>query len=189
MSHEAERKFGSPELPLRIPENSKGIGDLITVADSPKLIAGVVAKCYSLWPDDRGYFAEILRVGHGLAAGFPAATTQVSAALSYPGTIKAFHYHLHQTDCWQPVAGMFQVGLVDLRQGSPTFGHRNTLYLGALRPWQLIIPPGVGHGYKIISPEPAVLVYVTDHFYNPADEGRIPYNDPGIAYDWETQHK
>ena len=45
---------------------------------------------------------------------------------------------------------MFQVALVDLRLGSPTFGERNTMYVGALRPWQVLIPPGVGHGYKII---------------------------------------
>jgi dTDP-4-dehydrorhamnose 3,5-epimerase len=109
--------------------------------------------------------------------------------LSYPGTIKAFHFHLHQTDCWQPVMGMFQVALVDFRTDSPTFGARNTLYLGALRPWQLVIPPGVGHGYKIIGLEPAMLVYVTNQFYNPDDEGRIVYNDSGINYDWETQHK
>jgi len=30
---------------------------------------------------------------------------------------------------------------------------------------------------------------VTSRFYNPADEGRIPYDEPDIAYDWETQHK
>jgi dTDP-4-dehydrorhamnose 3,5-epimerase len=30
---------------------------------------------------------------------------------------------------------------------------------------------------------------VTDRFYDPSDEGRIPYNEPRIAYDWETQHK
>ena len=28
-----------------------------------------------------------------------------------------------------------------------------------------------------------------DRFYNPDDEGRIPYNDPRLSYDWETQHK
>jgi dTDP-4-dehydrorhamnose 3,5-epimerase len=128
-------------------------------------------------------------MGHGLAAHFPAATSQVSAALSYPGTVKAFHYHLHQTDCWTPVVGMFQVALVDLRTGSPTFGRRNTMYVGALRPWQILIPPGVGHGYKVIGSDGALLVYMTDCFYNPQDEGRIPYNDPSIHYDWETQKK
>jgi dTDP-4-dehydrorhamnose 3,5-epimerase len=181
--------FGSPTLQLALPTCNPGIGDLITKPDSDKLIQGVKGAAAALWPDDRGYFMEVLRVGCGLAAHFDPATTQVSSALSYPGTIKAFHYHLHQTDCWQPIVGMFQVALVDFRVDSPTFGARNTMYLGALRPWQLVIPPGVGHGYKIIGLEPAVLVYVTNKFYNPADEGRIAYNEPGINYDWETQHK
>jgi dTDP-4-dehydrorhamnose 3,5-epimerase len=181
--------FGSASLKLKLPENSLGIGDLITSPQSPRLIDGVKAAPVPLWPDDRGYFMEVLRIGHGLAGGFDPATTQVSSALSYSGTIKAFHFHLHQTDCWQPVMGMFQVALVDLRVDSPTYGARNTLYLGSLRTWQLIIPPGVGHGYKVIGPDPAMLVYVTDKFYNPDDEGRIAYNDPGIHYDWEIQHK
>lgn len=181
--------FGSPSLKLELPKCSPGIGDVITSTQSSKLIEGVKAAAVSLWPDDRGYFMEVLRVGQGLAAGFDPATTQVSSALSYQGAIKAFHFHLHQTDCWQPVMGMFQVALVDFRVESPTFGARNTIYLGALRPWQLIIPPGVGHGYKVIGLEPAMLVYVTDKFYNPDDEGRIPYNDASINYDWEIQHK
>lgn len=179
----------SESLQLVFPECSKGIGSIIQSADSPQLIEGVRVRPYALWPDDRGYFLEVLRMGQGLASGFPVSSTQVSAAHSYPGTIKAFHYHLHQTDCWTPALGMFQVALVDLRSGSATFGVRNTLYCGALRPWQILIPPGVGHGYKILGAAPAMLVYVTDSFYNPADEGRLAYNDPRINYDWETQHK
>ncbi|HTM51528.1 MAG TPA: dTDP-4-dehydrorhamnose 3,5-epimerase family protein [Bryobacteraceae bacterium] len=174
---------------LVLPENPKGIGAVITAVDSPKLIEGVRLQAIPLWPDDRGYFLEIQRIGFGLAAHFPPATSQVSAALNHPATIKAFHYHLHQTDCWTPAMGMFQVAMADLRQGSPTFGQRNTIYAGALRPWQILIPPGVAHGYKVIGAEPAMLIYMTDRFYNPSDEGRIPYNDPGIHYDWETQYK
>jgi dTDP-4-dehydrorhamnose 3,5-epimerase len=162
---------------------------MIRTADSADLIDGVLLRPYDLWPDDRGYFLEVARMGQGLAASFPAESTQVSAALSYPGIIKAFHYHLHQTDLWVPSAGMFQVALVDLRPESRTFGRKNTIYAGSLNPWQLLIPPGVGHGYKIIGEQPAVLVYVTNRLYNPKDEGRIPYNEPAIAYDWELQHK
>lgn len=169
--------------------NPKGIGDVILKPDSASLIDGVKVQPYALYPDDRGYFLEVARLGHGLAGHFPAGSTQVSAALSYPGTIKAFHIHRRQTDFWVPAQGLFQVGLVDLRPGSRTYGKRNTLYVGNLRPWQLLIPPGVGHGYKVVSQEAAMLVYVTDQFYNPDDEGRIPYNDPHINYDWETQHK
>jgi dTDP-4-dehydrorhamnose 3,5-epimerase len=176
-------------LELTTPTCEKGIGKLISSAESPDLIDGVRVLPYALWPDDRGYFLEVARFGKGLVAAYPAASTQVSAALSYPGTIKAFHFHRHQTDCWVPVQGMLQVALVDLRKGSPTHGARNTLYVGALRPWQLLIPPGVAHGYKVIGTEPAMLVYLTNRFYDPKDEGRIPHNDPQISYDWEIQYK
>jgi dTDP-4-dehydrorhamnose 3,5-epimerase len=172
---------------------------MIRTPESADLIDGVVVRPFDLWPDDRGYFLEVARMGQGLAETFPNAvfpheafpqeTTQVSAALSYPGTIKAFHFHLHQTDLWAPAAGMFQVALVDLRPESRTYGVKNTLYAGTLKPWRILIPPGVGHGYKVIGAEPAMLVYVTNRWYNPQDEGRIPYDDASIAYDWETQHK
>jgi len=177
------------KLELAIPECPKGIGSVIGSPASADLIAGVRVQPLTLYPDDRGYFLEVQRIGHGLAADFPPATSQVAAAQNYAGTIKAFHFHLHQTDCWTPVTGLMQVVLVDLRLGSSTFGKRNTIYVGALRPWQILIPPGVGHGYKVIGGGDALLVYMTDRFYNPQDEGRIPYNDPSINYDWETQRK
>jgi len=162
---------------------------MISNPSSPELRDGVQIKRIDLWPDDRGYFLEIQRLGKVIAAKFPAETTQISAALSYPGTIKAFHYHLQQTDCWTPVAGLLQVVLIDFRARSKTFGRKNTMYVGKLRPWQVLIPPGVGHGYKVIGLEASLLVYMTDRCYNPADEGRIGYNDPQVAYDWELQHK
>ncbi len=178
---------GIPDL--RLPENEKGLGEVILAPDSPKLIDGVQIAPQKLWPDDRGYFMEIQRMRQGLAAGFPLETSQISAALNYPGTIKAFHIHFEQTDCWTPVMGMMQVVLLDLREGSSTWGKRNTLYVGALRPWQILIPPRVAHGYKVVGMEPSMLVYMTDRYYNPRDEGRIVYNHPALNYDWETQYK
>lgn len=180
---------GQDSMDLVAPRCEKGIGKVILAPDSPDLIDGVQIGAMQLWPDDRGYFLEIARLGKGLPAAFPQESTQVSAALSYPGTIKAFHFHRRQTDFWAPVQGMLQVVLVDLRSHSRTYGWRNTLYVGNLRPWQLLIPPGVGHGYKVIGPDPALLVYLTNRFYDPSDEGRIGYDDPQIQYDWETQHK
>jgi dTDP-4-dehydrorhamnose 3,5-epimerase len=186
----AGRRLASASgLELAVPECAKGIGAVICEVNSPDLIAGVRAEPFSIYADDRGYFLEVQRLGRGLAAEFPAKTTQISAALNYLGVVKAFHYHLHQTDCWIPLKGMLQVALVDLRLGSPTFGLRNTMYLGPLRPWQVLIPPGIGHGYKVIGNVEALLVYMTDRFYDPRDEGRIPYDDASVNYDWETQRK
>jgi dTDP-4-dehydrorhamnose 3,5-epimerase len=186
---EALHIASSDGLELALPECPRGIGALITSTESPDLIEGVRIRALALWPDDRGYFLEVHRMGGGLAAGFPAETMQVSATLSHPGIIKAFHYHLRQTDCWTPLRGMLQVALVDLRVDSRTFGSRNTIYVGDLRPWQILVPPGVAHGYKVVSTSEAVLVYLTSRFYDPKDEGRIAYNEPHIDYDWETQHR
>jgi dTDP-4-dehydrorhamnose 3,5-epimerase len=185
----AERLASLGDLELAIPECEKGLGSIIGAPGSADLIQGVRVQALPVFPDDRGYFMEVQRMGHGLAADFPAATSQIAAAMNYAGAVKAFHYHLHQTDCWTPVKGLLQVALADLRLGSPTFGHRNTLYIGPMRAWQLLIPPGVAHGYKVIGREDSLLVYMTDRFYNPQDEGRIPYNHPSINYDWETQRK
>ena len=174
---------------IGIPQREPGIGDVILSPESPHLITGVKCAPFAVWPDDRGYFLEVQRMGLGLAAAFPKETTQISAALNYPGIIKAFHFHKHQTDCWTPAMGMFQVALIGLRPDSIHYGRCNTLYVGGLRPWQILIPPGVAHGYKVLGTGPSMLIYATDCFYNPQDEGRIPYNDIRLNYDWELQHK
>jgi dTDP-4-dehydrorhamnose 3,5-epimerase len=176
-------------IEIVVPTAEPGIGKVILSPTSSDLIADVVIHPFPVWPDDRGYFLEIARTGEGLIADFPPESTQLSAALNYPGIIKAFHYHKFQTDYWVAAAGLLQVALVDLRRESRSFGVKNTLYVGALRPWQIRIPPGVAHGYKVIGQQPSVLVYVTDRTYDPKDEGRLPYNDTAIAYDWELQHK
>jgi dTDP-4-dehydrorhamnose 3,5-epimerase len=179
------------EMAIRA-RTDKTLGKIIAKADSPDLIDGVKIEALQVYPDDRGFFTELARLGKGLASGMVADGTrnvQVSFTLTYPGTIKAIHYHSEQTDLWAPVSGMLQIFLCDLRRQSKTFGLINTLYVGRFRPWEILIPPGVGHGYKALGIEPINLLYFTDRHYNPADELRIAYNDPNIGYDWETQFK
>jgi len=171
------------------PRPERNTGLLIQEPDSAGMIAGVRVERLRFRPDDRGWFLELLRQGQGLGGALQPDRQQLSCALGYPGVIKALHYHFQQTDLWTPVQGQLQVCLFDLRTTSPTFGACNTLFIGPLQPWQLLIPPGVGHGYKVVGPEAAIVVYVTDRFYNPADEGRLPPDDPGLNYDWETQRK
>ena len=170
----------------------KSMVKIIAKPDSTDLIDGIRIEPLRIYPDDRGFFTEIARLGRGLATDMvpdSAQKIQISLTLTYPNTIKAIHYHSEQTDLWAPVTGMAQVFLYDLRRHSKTFGLINTIYAGRCRPWGILIPPGVGHGYKALGAEPIQLLSMTDSHYNPADELRLPYNDPNIAYDWETQHK
>ncbi len=180
-------------LELAIKHGHKGLGKIIARPDSTELISGVMIEPLEVHADDRGFFTELARLGSGRLATQMVPDgqrrIQLSASLTYPGAIKAIHYHYEQTDLWAPIAGMLQVFLCDFRRSSPTFGVINTLYVGQLRPWGILIPPGVGHGYKVLGVQSAQLVYLTDRYYNPEDEGRLPYNCPDIAYDWELQHK
>lgn len=181
-----------PGMRLVVPHREgTGVGDVITTPESSRLIAGVEIEPFVQWPDDRGCFAEVFRFGApGLTHDFLASDRhqiQVSFTISYPGVIKAIHYHFKQTDLWAPLAGMFQVVLCDLREESRSWGCVNTLFVGAQRPWKVRIPPGVAHGYKVIGVEPAKLLYATNSFYDPNDEGRIPFDDPDINYDWSLR--
>src|SRR4029434_7988810 len=171
---------------------AKTLGKIIAKPNSSDRIDGVQIEPLQVYPDDRGFFTELARLGTGLAEKmFPdeIRKIQVALTLTYPGTIKAIHYHSEQTDLWAPVSGMVQIFLYDLRRRSPTFGVINTIYAGGFQPWEILIPPGVAHGYKALGVEPIQLVYFTDRHYSPADELRLPYDHPDIAYDWETQHK
>jgi dTDP-4-dehydrorhamnose 3,5-epimerase len=176
-----------------VPRSQPGCGDLINSPNAPQLIKGMEIEPVTQYPDERGLFAELFRFGEpGIGRDFSAsegARIQVSFTVSYVGVIKAIHYHFEQTDLWAPLTGMFQVFLFDLREDSPTCGALNTVFVGSQRPWKLRIPPGIGHGYRVVGPDSGVLIYATNRTYNPKDEGRIPFDDPGINYDWVTRPK
>jgi dTDP-4-dehydrorhamnose 3,5-epimerase len=178
---------------LIVPHAQPGCGDIISNPKAPQLIQGVEIEPVTQYPDERGLFAELFRFGEpGIGRDFVpenGSRIQISFTISYSGVIKAIHYHFEQTDLWAPLAGMFQVFLFDLREGSPTCGKLNTVFVGSQRPWKLRIPPGVGHGYKMVGPDSGVLVYATNRTYNPKDEGRIAFDDPAINYDWVTRPK
>lgn len=151
------------------------------------MIHGVRVKDLVRHPDDRGFFEEILRDDDGLLSRFG----QASLSKTYSGTIKAFHYHKQQDDLWFFPVGHAQVVLHDLRENSPTFGVTDVHYLGEDLPRLLLIPVGVAHGYRTIGDQPTLIVYFTTQSYRrqAPDEYRIPYDDPSIAFDWQTKHR
>lgn len=151
------------------------------------MIEGVVLKKLIRHSDDRGFFMEILRDDDGLLKRFG----QASLSESYPGVIKAFHYHEHQDDLWFFPSGNAQVVLHDLREDSVTKGETNSYYLGENNPGLLVIPKGVAHGYRVLGITPAVIVYFTTESYRPEkpDELRLAWDDPSIGFDWSIKHQ
>ena len=130
---------------------------------------------------------EVLRDDDGLLSRFG----QASFSKTYPGVIKAFHYHELQDDLWFFPSGNAQVVLHDLRADSQTKGETNVFYMGEDNPQLLVIPIGVAHGYRVLGNEPAVIMYFTTMSYEPKnpDEKRIAWDDPGIGFDWMTNNR
>jgi dTDP-4-dehydrorhamnose 3,5-epimerase len=150
------------------------------------MIDGVKIKPLRVLPDDRGMLMEILRSDDTDFQRFG----QVYLTTVYPGVVKAWHYHKKQTDHFVCVAGMAKVGLYDDREGSPTKGESQTVYLGLHSAKLLIIPPGVYHGFTPAGPDTAAIVNIPTELYDYAepDEFRRPFDDPAIGYDWGVKN-
>ncbi|HRE48266.1 MAG TPA: dTDP-4-dehydrorhamnose 3,5-epimerase family protein [Aggregatilineales bacterium] len=137
--------------------------------------------------DDRGYFREILRDDDSLLRQFG----QTSITKTYPGVIKAFHWHAEQDDIWYVADGMARVVLYDRRPESPTHKTTQVIYAGEDNALSILIPKGIAHGYQVLGVKPVLLFYHVTHSYNPKapDEYRIPFDDPDIAFDWSIQNR
>lgn len=145
------------------------------------MIDGVAIKDLVTHTDERGFFREIIRVTDDF---FTEGFGQWSHSLMYAGVVKAWHVHKVQVDWWYMACGLLKVALHDTRPESPTYRETMKILLGDNQPARVLrIPPGVAHGCKAIN-GPAHLFYVTSKVYDPSDEGRIPYDDPAIGYDW-----
>jgi dTDP-4-dehydrorhamnose 3,5-epimerase len=155
-----------------------------TVTKHPR-IHGVKTKTMRVIPDERGYLMEILRADDAeLFTKFG----QVYVSATYPGVVKAWHYHERQVDNFACVAGMVKLVLVDTRPDSPTNGAVNEFFIGTQNPTLVQVPNLVYHGWKCISQEVALVVNTPTEPYNYAqpDEYRVDARDT-LPYDWSRK--
>ena len=156
-------------------------GDLL-IRGRGRVIDGVGAKRARVLPDERGRLGEIMRADDPWFEKFG----QVYFSSTYPGVVKAWHYHKIQTDHFYCLRGVVKVALFDAREGSGTRGEVNEVYLSEHRPALVRIPPGVQHGWMCVSEVESYVVNVTTECYNYAapDEFRTDPAGDDIPYDW-----
>jgi dTDP-4-dehydrorhamnose 3,5-epimerase len=146
------------------------------------VIHDVKTRKLRLMPDERGWLLEILRADDPeLFQRFG----QVYVSATYPGVVKAWHRHRRQTDNFVCVAGMVKLVLADTREGSPTHGRIDEFFVGTQNPMLVQVPNLVYHGWKCISPEPALVVNVPTEVYRydaPDEERLAPHGT--LPYDW-----
>jgi len=137
--------------------------------------------------DHRGFFSETYNQRAFARAGIDIPFVQDNHAYSaVRGTLRGLHFQIppHAQDKLIRVTrGAILDVAVDLRVGSPTFGHHVTAKLSAENGTQILIPQGFAHGMVTLEPDTEV-VYKVSAFYAPDHDKGLAWDDPDLGIDW-----
>ena len=156
---------------------------------TPTAIPDVLILEPKVFGDDRGFFYESYnQQAFQAATGLDVTFVQDNHSKSARNVLRGLHYQVEQPQgkLVRVVQGeVFDVA-VDIRKGSKTFGLWVGQTLSAENKKQLWVPPGLAHGFVVLS-ETAEFLYKTTDYYAPAHERCIAWNDPDLAIDWQMQ--
>ena len=149
-------------------------------------IPGVVILEPRVFGDERGYFMEAFSDRVFGEQVLKTRFVQDNESSSCYGVVRGLHYQRAphaQSKLVRVVSGRVVDVAVDIRHGSPTFGHHVAVELSGENHRQLFIPRGFAHGFAVLS-ERAVFQYKCDAYYAPESEGGIAWDDPALGIDW-----
>ena len=167
-----------------------------------KKIATELKDCYILEPsvfgDERGYFSPffIQKEMDKKEIKFYG-VVQCNRSKSAKGVVRGLHFQKNpkcQTKLVEVIQGSAIDVVVDIREGSPTYGKHTAVLL---KPYdandkesgrQLYVPRGFAHGFISLE-DNTIFQYLIDNDYAPDYEGGIYWNDPELGIDWEGMFK
>ncbi|CAK7003591.1 MAG: dTDP-4-dehydrorhamnose 3,5-epimerase [Petrimonas sp.] len=150
-------------------------------------IEGVVILEPKVFGDERGYFFESFSQREFEEKVCKTTFVQDNESSSRYGVLRGLHFQKPphaQAKLVRVVKGKVLDIAVDIRKGSPTFGHHVSIELSGENKRQLFIPRGFAHGFAVLSDE-VVFQYKCDNYYVPHSEGGILWNDPALGIDWK----
>ena len=136
--------------------------------------------------DSRGFFYESYREDLFAQNGIRARFVQDNQSRSAKGVLRALHFQVKpkaQEKLIRVVSGEVFDVVVDVRQGSKTFGQYFHTTLSAENTKMLYIPKGFAHGFLALKDDTEFIYKVSD-FYSPEHERGILWNDPSISIPW-----
>jgi dTDP-4-dehydrorhamnose 3,5-epimerase len=138
-----------------------------------------------VFPDERGWFAEVLQLDAFADLGLPTRFVQVNQSRSTRGVVRGLHFQWDppQGKLMRVVSGRAFLVAVDVRPGSPTLGRAVTVEAGADEPLLVWAPPSFARGFAALS-DVAEIEYFCTAPYSPANESGIRWDDPAIGIDW-----
>jgi dTDP-4-dehydrorhamnose 3,5-epimerase len=141
----------------------------------------------TVFGDHRGFFTESYSESDFKEAGIDIDFVQDNHSLSaQPGVLRGLHFQkgeAAQTKLIRVVTGVVLDVVVDLRQGSPTYGQWEGYILSEYNQRQLLVPKGYAHGFVTLTPNVNFL-YKCDNYYHAPADGGINFNSPELGIQW-----
>jgi dTDP-4-dehydrorhamnose 3,5-epimerase len=148
-------------------------------------IPGVLIVEPDVFGDDRGFFLESFNEREMRSIGIDAHFVQDNHSRSARNVLRGLHYQINQPQgkLVRVVNGKVFDVAVDIRRNSPTFGKWVGVELSAENKRMLWLPPGLAHGFVVLS-DFADFLYKTTDYYALKFERSILWNDPDIGIEW-----
>jgi dTDP-4-dehydrorhamnose 3,5-epimerase len=148
-------------------------------------IAGVLIIEPKVFGDSRGFFLETFHADRYAEYGIESNFVQDNYSRSSKGVLRGLHCQKNypQGKLVSVTSGVVFDVAVDIRQDSSTFGQWVGITLSADDHKQFYIPPGLAHGFCVLS-DTADFQYKCTDYYHPEDEASIRWNDPDIGIEW-----
>ena len=161
-----------------------------------KKIETGLQDCYIIKPsvfgDDRGYFSPFF-IEEDMDKNnlYFDGVIQCNRSKSAKGVVRGLHFQKDpkcQTKIVEVIKGKAIDVVVDIREGSPTYGKSTCVLLTDENNRQLYVPRGFAHGFISLE-DNTIFQYLIDNDYAPDMEGGILWNDPELDIDWNGMFK
>jgi dTDP-4-dehydrorhamnose 3,5-epimerase len=148
-------------------------------------LAGVGRLVVPFFEDVRGGFTKVLGSASLAAAGIEFTVAEVYWSLSHAGVVRGMHFQNPPSEVAKIVfctQGRIRDVVVDLRDGSPTYGRTAEFELGPTR-GAVVVPRGCAHGFEVLE-GPAVTCYLQDGEFSASDDAGVRWDSVGVR--WST---
>lgn len=140
--------------------------------------------------DERGFFARTFCANEFSAHGLKTTFVQGNMSKSvHKHTLRGMHYQIdgaEEAKLVRCTKGALYDVILDMREGSETFGNYFATELSEENGRQLYIPEGFAHGFCTLA-ENTEIAYLVTAFYAPGKEAGIRWNDPTFGIQWPTE--
>jgi len=151
-------------------------------------IPGVLIVEPAVFGDDWGFFLESFNEKEMRSIGIDAHFVQDNHSRSQRNVLRGLHYQISQPQgkLVRVVSGKVYDVAVDVRRYSPAFGKWVGVELSAENKRMLWMPPGMAHGFVVLS-DSADFLYKATEYYAPKFERTILWNDTELGIEWPLE--